>query len=573
MTGSGIILVSDEKEEMMKKENKAIRGKKIGLKISGALLTLAAAGAVIAPLPHQTAQAQIPGLLPKAEQVAVTEPMAIDGVWKIRELGKHIIVEAGRAYALESWIHAFVFEIQPEMVVLRNFKQQAPNVYVADDLPLMAKANMVVEEDGSITATVASLVPVTYHLDPVELFYPQHFIAAIQESRVPAQYSGRLGPPSHALGPPQTGVIGHPRIEAQPALEPGITEPFVERCGNCGLLPSGVTGQAGLATSSNDSADEGGLSDGAKLGIGTVVVGGIAYKASGSIGKTAKMIGSAGKVAGSGRAAAKLTEGALRGGILQKAGPKGTGLLIRKGTAAQAVRGIGGATSEAQLMQRINKVGDISKLNKAGRAAQVARGAGGIKAASTAADAAKLAKMAKAGATAGKLGKAGRAAVAGTGVGAVVVVAEIAATEGIEAVTGADIQDPVSTTFQYGSAIFDKDVTLGDVAKARAAHHRENFRKIGETFTTPGKMQENLQAYGDKNRAKVENATGMDLQSGRERRAAYGAALTSDKPVAATAKVMGDRAKHHLENTGKVTKKVGCGLGNIFRKKENDKKC
>lgn len=573
ITGSGAILVSDVKEEMMKKESKSFRGKKISLKISGALLTLAVAGAFIAPLPHQTAQAQIPGLLPKADQVAVTQPMPIDGVWQIRELGKHIIVEAGRAYALESWIHAFVFEVQPDMVVLRNFQQTAPNVYVADDLPLMAKANMVVQEDGSITASVASLVPVTYHLDPVELFYPQHFIAAIQQSQQPVQYRNSPGPQPHALGPPQPGVIGHPRIEAQPALEPGITEPFVERCGNCGLLPPSVAGQAELATSSNGSADEGGLSDGAKLGIGTVVVGGIAYKASGSIGKTAKVVGSARKVAGGGRAATKLTEGALRGGILQKAGPKGTGQLVGRGTAAQTARGIGGATSEAQLMQRINKAGDVSKLNKAGRAAQVARGAGGIKAASTAADAAKLAKMAKAGATAGKIGKAGRAALAGTGVGAAVVVAEIAATEGIEAVTGADIQDPVSTTFQYGSAIFDKDVTLGDVARARAAHHRENFRKIGETFTTKGKMKENLQAYGDDKRVKIENATGMDLQSGRERRAAYGAALTSDKPVAATAKVMGDRAKHHLENTGKVTKKVGCGLGNLFRKKENDKDC
>lgn len=566
-------MVSDVKEEMMKKESKSFRGKKISLKISGALLTLAVAGAFIAPLPHQTAQAQIPGLLPKADQVAVTQPMPIDGVWQIRELGKHIIVEAGRAYALESWIHAFVFEVQPDMVVLRNFEQTAPNIYVADDLPLMAKANMVVQENGSIKATVASLVPVTYHLDPVELFYPQHFLAAIQESRVPAQYHSRPGPPSHALGPPQPGVIGHPRIEAQPALEPGVTEPFVERCGNCGLLPPGIAGQAELTTSSNDSADEGGLSDEAKLGIGTVVVGGIAYKASGSIGKTAKIVGSAGKVAGSGRAAAKLTEGALRGGILQKAGPKGTGQLIGKGTAAQAARGIGGATGEAQLMQRINKAGDISKLNKTGRAAQVARGASGIKAASTAADAAKLAKMAKAGATAGKVGRAGRAALAGTGVGAVVVAAEIVGTEGIKAATGADIQDPISTTFQYGSAIFDKDVTLGDVAKARAAHHRENFRKIGETFTTPGRLKENMQAYGDDKRVKIENATGMDLQSGRERRAAYNQALTSDKPVAATAKVMGDRAKHHLENTGKATKKVGCGLGNLFRKKENDKDC
>lgn len=557
----------------MNRKSKYFRGKKIGLKISGALLTLAVAGVAIAPLPHQTAQAQIPGLLPKADQVAVTQPMAIDGVWQIRELGKHIVVEAGRAYALESWIHAFVFEIQPDMVVLRNFEQTAPNVYVADDLPLMAKANMVIEEDGSITATVASLVPVTYHLDPVELFYPQHFLAAIQESRVPAQYHNRPGPPSHALGPPKPGIIRHPGIIVQPAVEPEITGPYVERCGNCDLLPPGQAGQAELAASGTGNSDDGGLSDEAKMGIGALVAGGIAYKVSGSIGKTAKTVGSAGKVAGGAKAATTLTEGALRGGILRQAGPRGTAQIIGKGTAAQAARGIGAATSEARLMQQINKAGDVSKLNKAGRAAQVARGAGGLRAASTAADAARMAKTARTVKTGVAAGKAGRAALAGTGVGAAVVLAEIAATEGIEAATGADIQDPVSTTFQYGSAIFDKDVTLGDVARERAAHHRENFRKIGETFSTPGKFKENMQAYGDDKRVKIENATGMDLQSGRERRAAYGAALTSDKPVAATAKVVGDRAKHHLENTGKVTKKVGCGLGNIFRKKEDDKDC
>lgn len=545
--------------------------------ISAALLALATTSAVIAPLPHQTAQAQIPGLLPSADQVAPAQPMAIDGVWQIRELGKHIVVEAGRAYALESWIHAFVFEIQPDMVVLRNFEQKAPNVYVADDLPLMARANMVVEENGSITASVAGLVPVKYHLDPVELFYPQHFIAAIQESQRPVGYRERFADrprlKSHKPGPADRNIPGNPGIAAQP---------YPELCGNCELLANGEFGTEEMVSGAyrNDNAalayedsSEGGLSDEAKLGIGTVVAGGIAYKVTGSVGKTAKTIGSAGKIGHGGKVAGQLTQGRLNGRILEKAGPKGTSQLIGKGNAARAARGAGPVTSQAQLMQRINKAGDISKLNKAGRAAQVARGAGGIKAASTAADAARLARIAKTGATAGKLGKAGRAALAGTGVGAAVVVGEIVATESIEALTGADVQDPVSTTFQYGAAIFDKDVTLGDVARQRAQHHRENFRKIGETFTTPGRLKENMTAYGDKTRGNIEKATGMDLQSKAERRQAYGNAFTSKKPVAATAKVMGDRAKHHLENTGKVTKKVGCGLGNLFRKKENDKKC
>lgn len=562
---------------MITQKKNPVRTRKSRSIFSAALFALAGTGALVLPAPAQTVQAQIPGLLPHADQVAATQPMAIDGVWQIRELGKHIIIEAGRAYALESWIHAFVFEIQPDMVVLRNFEQTAPNAYVADDLPLMARANMTIEENGSMTATVASLVPVTYHLDPVELFYPQHFVAAIQDSRKPAgyleRYADRPHLKSHKTGPTDQNTPRKPGIPVQP---------YLERCGNCGLPPIGKVESdemaAGEYRSGNEAlayedADERGLSDGAKLGIGTAVAGGIAYKVSGSVAKTAKTVGSAGKLGHGGKVAGKLTQGGLKGSVLQKAGPQGTSQLIGKGNAARAARGVGSVTGEAQLMRQIDKAGDVSKLNKAGRAAQVARGAGGIKAASTAADAAKLGKMAKVGATAGKAGKAGRAALAGTGIGAAVVVGEIVATEGIEALTGAEVQDPVSTTFQYGAAIFDKDVTLGDVARARREHHKENFRKIGETFTEPGRLKENWQAYGDKTRGNIENATGMDLQSKAERRQAYGNALASDKPVAATAKVVGDRAKHHLENTGKVTKKVGCGLGNIFRKKENDKKC
>ncbi|MEP3225194.1 MAG: hypothetical protein ABJO01_04415 [Parasphingorhabdus sp.] len=270
--------------------------------------------------------------------------------------------------------------------------------------------------------------------------------------------------------------------------------------------------------------------------------------------------------------------------------------LVSKGDAAQAARGR--MVNEGQVVRNIaNKGGDISKLNKAGRSAQVARGAGGLKAASKATDAAKmaktakLAKTAKVGATAAKIGKGGRAALAGTGVGAVVIAAEIAGKESVKALTGAEVQDPISTGFQYGAAIFDKDVSLRDVAAQRRAHHRENFRKIGQTFTTKGKLKENLSAYGqekgtqirktavkvdrfDRNvRAGIKDKTGLTLERQSDVRKRYGAAATSDKPVKAVAKVATDRAKHHINNAKAVSKKTKCGLGNLFRSKKNDKKC
>ncbi|WP_379552461.1 hypothetical protein [Qipengyuania sp. DGS5-3] len=360
-----------------------------------------------------------------------------------------------------------------------------------------------------------------------------------------------------------------------------------------------------------------------------------------------------GDVARNARNVAKAGQGSQQLGrqILANGGDLGN--VLRKGDVAQHARRLA-PVNEAQVVRNIAaNGGDISKLNKAGRTAQVARGAGGLKAASTTADAAKMAraaKMAKTAKTAGtvaKVGKGGRAILAGTGVGAVAVVAEMAAVEGIKATTGVEVQDPLSTGFQYGAALFDKDVSLADVAAQRRAHHRENFKNLAETLTTEGKVMDNITKYTDSknpalgkgvrmmdrfdrqrrafiqehtgikterkmdvvsrygaglkndglkgvatvagdrakhhidnaralgatSRAAAGNVTGADLRSLRETRNRYVAAAASDKPVAAVARVAGQRAKHHGNNAKKVGSKVACGIGNIFRKKDEDKDC
>ncbi|WP_432201664.1 hypothetical protein ACRAQ7_05840 [Erythrobacter sp. W53] len=360
-----------------------------------------------------------------------------------------------------------------------------------------------------------------------------------------------------------------------------------------------------------------------------------------------------GDVARNARNVAKAGQGSQQLGrqILANGGDLGN--VLRKGDVAQHARRLA-PVNEAQVVRNIAaNGGDISKLNKAGRTAQVARGAGGLKAASTTADAAKMAraaKMAKTAKTAGtvaKVGKGGRAILAGTGVGAVAVVAEMAAVEGIKATTGVEVQDPLSTGFQYGAALFDKDVSLADVAAQRRAHHRENFKNLAETLTTEGKVMDNITKYADSknpalgkgvrmmdrfdrqrrafiqehtgikterkmdvvsrygaglkndglkgvatvagdrakhhidnaralgatSRAAAGNVTGADLRSLRETRNRYVAAAASDKPVAAVARVAGQRAKHHGNNAKKVGSKVACGIGNIFRKKDEDKDC
>jgi len=180
--------------------------------------------------------------------------------------------------------------------------------------------------------------------------------------------------------------------------------------------------------------------------------------------------------------------------------------------------------------------------------------------------AAKLARTAKTAGTVAKVGKGGRAVLAGTGVGAVAVVAEMAAVEGIKATTGVEVQDPLSTGFQYGAAIFDKDVTIADVAAQRRAHHRENFKNLAETLTTEGKVMDNITKYADsknpalgqgvrlinqfdrQRRALLEEHTGIKTERRMDIVAKYGAGLKKDG-LKGVATVAGERAKHHFENT------------------------
>ncbi|WP_321326555.1 hypothetical protein [uncultured Parasphingorhabdus sp.] len=282
-------------------------------------------------------------------------------------------------------------------------------------------------------------------------------------------------------------------------------------------------------------------------------------------------LGRRGDAARNARNVAKAGQGSQQLGRQILANSDDLGGALRRGDIAQQARRLAPA-NEAQVVRNVAASGgDISKLNKAGRTAQVARGAGGLKAASTTADAAKmaraakLAKTAKTAGTVGKLGKGGRALLAGTGVGAVAVVAEMAAVEGIKATTGVEVQDPLSTGFQYGAAIFDKDVSIADVAAQRREHHRENFRNLTETLTTEGKLMDNITKYADsknpalgngvrmldrldrQRRALLEEHTGIKTERRMDVVARYGDSLKKHG-LEGVATVAGERAKHHVDN-------------------------
>ncbi len=133
----------------------------IAKRVAIAILLAAAASAA-------QVQAQISAFLPMKEAVAAGEASEIDGTYRISTIGKRITIANGRAYAVDPWLHALVLQVKPDMVVLQNFRQTAPNLFVADDLPLMGKATFVRRPDGTLDAEVlGTLGPVRYQLVPV----------------------------------------------------------------------------------------------------------------------------------------------------------------------------------------------------------------------------------------------------------------------------------------------------------------------------------------------------------------------------------------------------------------------
>lgn len=108
-------------------------------------LTLASVAAAVLVLPAPMAGealAQIPAFLPTKDSVQASEPLPIDGDWRISTIGKVIRIEGGRAYAMEPWLHAFVLQVQPNMVVLQDIRQTGDGRYSARDLPLVGNASL-----------------------------------------------------------------------------------------------------------------------------------------------------------------------------------------------------------------------------------------------------------------------------------------------------------------------------------------------------------------------------------------------------------------------------------------------
>jgi hypothetical protein len=151
---------------------------------------------------------KVAAILPDQYSVAKTEPLPIDGVWRVNTINKKIRIEQGRAYAVEPWRHLFVLEVQPGMVVLQNFRRTGVGTYSADDLPLVGPATMTLTADGNLDVVVKTkLFPIRYRLIRLESQYPEALSQEIAAVGGHATLPG-VNPPPRPLPvstPPSTG--------------------------------------------------------------------------------------------------------------------------------------------------------------------------------------------------------------------------------------------------------------------------------------------------------------------------------------------------------------------------------
>ena len=237
-------------------------------KAAGALLALTVLAASAAPASAQNlldilggaagsaGAPQIPAFLPDKYSVPETQPLPIDGVWMVSTIGKRIRIENGRAYAVDPWLHLFVLKIQPDMVVLQNFRRAgAAGQFIADDLPLQGPASFQLQPNGNIKVTVqGALGPVGYDLIKREATFPDALgteIAAmsgnsytppptVQPSPPPgygAPPPTYTPPPAYGAPPPAYTPAPPPVAGPPPSPAPGGGNPLAD-CRNYGINPA-----------------------------------------------------------------------------------------------------------------------------------------------------------------------------------------------------------------------------------------------------------------------------------------------------------------------------------------------
>ncbi|MEO9635461.1 MAG: RICIN domain-containing protein [Parasphingorhabdus sp.] len=116
--------------------------------------------------------------LVQIDEVDPEQPLPIDGIWRLRELNKQVAIENGHVFALEGWMHLFVWVVEPGMVTSTKLRQTDRQKLTAYDALLKRQMEWTVREDGTIFASGGEgLLAPKFSLEPVELSYPEAFEA------------------------------------------------------------------------------------------------------------------------------------------------------------------------------------------------------------------------------------------------------------------------------------------------------------------------------------------------------------------------------------------------------------
>lgn len=121
------------------------------------------------------ANAQNVADLPYHADVQPLEAMPIDGIWRLRELNKQVVIDQGRVIAMDGWTHMFLWSVKSGMVTSTNLREDGPGRYTAYDNLLKSQTKWQLRKDGSIRARSTGLFAATFHLEPVEPNYPDAF--------------------------------------------------------------------------------------------------------------------------------------------------------------------------------------------------------------------------------------------------------------------------------------------------------------------------------------------------------------------------------------------------------------
>lgn len=175
---------------------------------------------------NNAAMAQIPAFLPDKDTVPETRAMPIDGTWRVSTLGgKRIRIEQGRAYSIDPWVFMFVLQVQPNMVVSKDYERIEAGKYTMFDLPLQGPGTLQLKADGSIDVSVkGAWGPVTFVLQQDEIDDP----ASLEEEIAAMTGSGG----SETPGDSEPGEREPTPEDREPAPE---TRDPLENCKKLGI--------------------------------------------------------------------------------------------------------------------------------------------------------------------------------------------------------------------------------------------------------------------------------------------------------------------------------------------------